>query len=97
MEAKTAKNRAKRQKKKERQKHKPDEAVRQGDDSAVPLKKRRLVNGEEIVFRRPGDASDDEEDSQEPSVQVPPQPVQVEEQPRAPVLDEPKVTIIDED
>ena len=26
----------------------------------IPLKKRRLVNGEELIFRRPGDSSDED-------------------------------------
>ncbi|KAG2150594.1 DUF1168-domain-containing protein [Suillus clintonianus] len=61
-EAKTAKNRAKRQKKKERAKVKPSEKG-EGKDGAqeAPLKKRRLVNGKELVFRKPGEESDEEE------------------------------------
>jgi len=65
-EAKTAKNRAKRQKKKERAKGKsldkagPSEG--QPGSSDAPLKKRRLVNGKELVFRRPGEETDEEED-----------------------------------
>lgn len=31
----------------------------------APLKKRRLINGEELVFRRPGDSSDEEGDADE--------------------------------
>jgi hypothetical protein len=27
----------------------------------LPLKKRRLINGKELVFRRPGDSSDEDE------------------------------------
>ncbi|KIJ61341.1 hypothetical protein HYDPIDRAFT_116106 [Hydnomerulius pinastri MD-312] len=67
-EAKTAKNRAKRQKKKERAKAKPSEkggageGGGQGGTSEAPLKKRRLVNGKELVFRRPGEESDEEEE-----------------------------------
>ncbi|KAH7913903.1 DUF1168-domain-containing protein [Hygrophoropsis aurantiaca] len=67
-EAKTAKNRAKRQKKKERAKTKPAEKDASSRDKdmkdaleTAPLKKRRLVNGKELVFRRPGEDSDDDE------------------------------------
>ncbi|KAG5648485.1 hypothetical protein DXG03_003096 [Asterophora parasitica] len=64
-EAKTAKNRAKRQKRKDRAKIRggvaDDSSNAQGQDdreTAAPLKKRRLVNGKELVFRQPGDGSD---------------------------------------
>ena len=70
--AKTAKNRAKRQKKKEKVKMKGNG---QDNDSSrpntehtstdLPLKKRRLVNGKELVFRRPGDSSDEDLDKDE--------------------------------
>ena len=33
--------------------------------SDAPVKKRRLVNGQELVFRRPGEESDDDEDGHE--------------------------------
>ena len=69
-EEKTLKNRAKRQKKKERSKAK--ESVGEGGSEShategdanrtdAPLKKRRLVNGKELVFRQPGMESDEEE------------------------------------
>ncbi|KAL4243964.1 PRKR-interacting protein 1 [Abortiporus biennis] len=68
-EAKTAKNRAKRQKKKERAKNKTGDQPSEGGSggataaaSDVPLKKRRLVNGQELVFKRPADDSDEDED-----------------------------------
>jgi len=66
--AKTLKNRAKRQKKKERSKAKgstgeESRAIeRDGSRAEAPLKKRRLVNGKELVFRQPGVESDEEED-----------------------------------
>ncbi|KIJ18767.1 hypothetical protein PAXINDRAFT_110390 [Paxillus involutus ATCC 200175] len=70
-EAKTAKNRAKRQKKKDRAKAKPSEKAGAGESngqgsgtSEAPLKKRRLVNGKELVFRKQGEESDEE--GQEP-------------------------------
>ncbi|KAF5386222.1 hypothetical protein D9615_002231 [Tricholomella constricta] len=70
-EAKTAKNRAKRQKKKERAKTKgggaEDSSMSQAhDDSevAAPVKKRRLVNGKELIFRQPGDDSNGEEEEE---------------------------------
>jgi len=58
-EARTAKNRAKRQKKKDRAKGKTSD----GKDGAqdAPLKKRRLINGKELVFRKPGEESDEEQ------------------------------------
>ncbi|ETW80735.1 hypothetical protein HETIRDRAFT_123173 [Heterobasidion irregulare TC 32-1] len=73
-DAKTAKNRAKRQKKKERAKGKGPEkdgaedaggsaiGPAQATTSGAPLKKRRLVNGKELVFKRPGEESDDDEE-----------------------------------
>lgn len=78
-EAKTAKNRAKRQKKKERAKGKGAVA---GDGKPAgtasvnadtgPLKKRRLVNGAEIVFRKPGEeGSEDEDEDAEPGPTAP--------------------------
>ena len=33
--------------------------------SNAPLKKRRLVNGQELVFRRPGEESDEDDEEQE--------------------------------
>ena len=71
-EAKTAKNRAKRQKKKEKAKtkntagagnEKGDKPTASGgqDSEDAPLKKRRLVNGEAMVFRKPGEESEDEQ------------------------------------
>lgn len=65
-DAKTAKNRAKRQKKKERSKGKSDdsEVTRDGSQRSnadLPMKKRRLVNEEELVFKKPGEGSDDDE------------------------------------
>ena len=69
-EAKTAKNREKRHKKKERAKQGQDksEEARRIDGASgtsatgVSLKKRRLVSGKELVFRKPGEESDDEKD-----------------------------------
>jgi len=69
-ESKTAKNRAKRLKKKEKTRGKltsdngigsrvVDGGVGAGE---VPIKKRRLVNGKELVFKRPGEDSGGEDD-----------------------------------
>lgn len=71
--AKTAKNRAKRQKKKERSKTKgghKEEGESNSTETAnkssdAPLKKRRLVNGEELVFKRPTDGSEEDSDEDE--------------------------------
>ncbi|KAF8581606.1 DUF1168-domain-containing protein [Ramaria rubella] len=65
-EAKTSRNRAKRMKKKERAKGKgKEEATKVGSVPSVagdsPIKKRRLVNGSEMVFRLPGASDEDEE------------------------------------
>ncbi|TFK74990.1 DUF1168-domain-containing protein [Pluteus cervinus] len=73
-DAKTAKNRAKRQKKKERAKNKS--GGREGGNGSggegvaqvlpdAPIKKRRLINGKELVFRRPGQDDDDEGEEQD--------------------------------
>lgn len=51
-------------KKKERAKTKSgDVETARGDGTGkdAPLKKRRLVNGQELVFKRPGEGSDDED------------------------------------
>jgi len=63
LEAKTAKNRAKRQKKKEKAKAASKETPKaDGQQDDGPIKKRRLVNGKELVFKkRDGRESDDEE------------------------------------
>ena len=65
--AKTAKNRLKRQKRKEKVKMKgngqDNETSQPGAEHTstdLPLKKRRLVNGKELIFRRPGDSSDED-------------------------------------
>ncbi|KAH9485440.1 PRKR-interacting protein 1-like protein [Psilocybe cubensis] len=64
--AKTVKNRAKRQKRKERAKTKgtrKDESEAPAQETSdLPIKKRRIVNGEEMVFRKPTEASDDSDD-----------------------------------
>jgi len=71
-EAKTAKNRAKRQKKKERAKGvKPADGARAGAGQVAGAgeeqapKKRRVVNGKEVMFRKPGEESDGEGDDEE--------------------------------
>jgi hypothetical protein len=108
-EAKTAKNRAKRQKKRERAKQsrgkvegdsKQDGAPRESESADLPLKKRRLINGKELVFRKPGEESDSgsDEDVQPhevPEVQVP----QGAPESLAPVstIEEAKVTIHEDD
>lgn len=71
-DAKTAKNRAKRQKKKDRSKGKgatDDTGVESqeasGQISGAPIKKRRLVSGKELLFRRPEECSEGEEGGDE--------------------------------
>ncbi|KDR75853.1 hypothetical protein GALMADRAFT_226500 [Galerina marginata CBS 339.88] len=67
--AKTAKNRAKRQKKKERSKKggKDDADLRQSEHASgdLPIKKRRLVNGEELVFKKPTEGIDGDSDDED--------------------------------
>ncbi|KZT11036.1 DUF1168-domain-containing protein [Laetiporus sulphureus 93-53] len=105
-EAKTAKNRAKRQKKKERSKGKGPEkeagagAGAETEQFEAPLKKRRLVSGKELVFRKPGEESDEEQEEE-----VGPAPVESSESagavatepPAAPILDIPRIIIHEED
>ena len=77
--AKTAKNRAKRQKKKDKVKMKgngqENDSSRPHTSIDLPLKKRRLVIGKELIFRRSGDSGDDEEpDANEEATGVTGQP-----------------------
>ena len=63
LEAKTAKNRAKRQKKKEKAKAAANETPRaDGKEDDGPVKKRRLVNGKELVFKKRDDRESDDEE-----------------------------------
>ncbi|KAF9475760.1 DUF1168-domain-containing protein [Pholiota conissans] len=71
-EAKTAKNRAKRQKKKERLKAKlagksegDVKIVVENSAADLPIKKRRLVIGKELVFKKPGETVSDDNDPDE--------------------------------
>ncbi|KAH9929536.1 uncharacterized protein BXZ73DRAFT_90390 [Epithele typhae] len=113
-EAKTAKNRAKRQKKKERAKGKCPEKDQDGShgtgrggggsgpsgDKSVdaPFKKRRLVSGKEMVFRRPGEEDSDEEDDDEGPMPAPSTGVDAiaDAQPVA-VIDAPRIIIHEDD
>ena len=107
-EAKTAKNRAKRQKKKERARQgggggnsKANDTAEQGagTNPEMPLKKRRLVNGAEMVFSRPGEDGEDDDD-EGPGPQLAEQEADsrtVEEPAPAPVASEAKLTIIEDD
>ncbi|KAG6911128.1 hypothetical protein DXG01_003868 [Tephrocybe rancida] len=105
-EAKTAKNRAKRQKKKGRAHIKEtgteDDASEQrshGTDERVsaPLKKRRLVNGKELIFRQPGEDSDDEGVAISPSVSdEPTHNASLAITEAVPVAELPKITFIED-
>jgi len=71
-ESKTAKNRAKRQKKKNRSRAKgpTNEDGTAGSDKAgtsLPIKKRRLVSGKKLIFKAPGDDNDGEDNASEGS------------------------------
>lgn len=108
-ESKTSKNRAKRQKKKERSKGKGPagedgteprgaDGTRKGSDA--PIKKRRLVNGKELVFRRQGEDSDGEEvqgDANEPNLPED-EPAEEDVTPEAPkVVDAVRIMIHEDD
>ncbi|KAJ7218016.1 hypothetical protein GGX14DRAFT_599143 [Mycena pura] len=98
-ESKTAKNRAKRQKKKERggkTKASGAEKAQAGSAaSGAPLKKRRLVNGQELVFRKPGEASDSDDDEEVgPVAESLPEPDTAVDAPQ--ILDTPRITIHDD-
>ncbi|TFY60523.1 hypothetical protein EVG20_g7384 [Dentipellis fragilis] len=102
-EAKTAKNRAKRQKKKGKSKTKSgneDEPSPSGVE--VPLKKKRLISGKEVMFKAPGEEIDDgpagpnaepEADDETANVDNPLQQDAVGHV----VADLPKITIIEDD
>jgi len=109
-EAKTSKNRAKRQKKKERAKAKGQSAEsganasREGGSAGnaidTPLKKRRLVNGTEMVFRKPAEETDEEDSASDSKFDNEPPHTFSGDAPSAqslPLAEEPKLTIIDED
>lgn len=117
-DAKTAKNRAKRQKKKEAAKARSKGNVGQNEsdksktreysqtDGDVSFKKRRLVNGEAVVFRKPGeDEGSDSEDGDRPGP-LPPKESEVNFETSSTSIDETlqheakdaaKITIIDDD
>jgi hypothetical protein len=101
---KTAKNRAKRRKRMERAKRKgpPTDERPAGIDveahgSETPIKKRRLVSGKEMVFKKPGEEGDDEEVGSDHSVQAPEELQAEVTVSLAPVVDKPKITIHEED
>lgn len=108
-EAKTAKNRAKRQKKKERAKSKggDHDTNARGEvsgsgagPSEAPLKKRRLVNGQELVFRRPGEESDedgDEDVGPMPNATQDEEEKNVDQPPAVPIVDAQRIVIHEED
>jgi hypothetical protein len=102
-EAKTAKNRAKRQKKKERAKGKASageqsaDVEEDGKRSEVAIKKRRLVSGKELVFRRPGEDSDEEEPEQVVLDEEQKLPEETETTVSIPVVQEPRINIHEDD
>ncbi|EJF65050.1 hypothetical protein DICSQDRAFT_50787 [Dichomitus squalens LYAD-421 SS1] len=111
-EAKTAKNRAKRQKKKERAKGKGAEngggkdtaagtgSGASGDQPSAPFKKRRLVSGKELVFRQPSEEGSDEEDDEDDVGPMPAASTLASADPGqepVPVVDAPRITIIEDD
>ncbi|KAJ7901888.1 hypothetical protein B0H14DRAFT_3080130 [Mycena olivaceomarginata] len=92
-ESKTAKNRAKRQKKKERSKTKgsaPENGKGDGGGLDAPIKKRRLVNGQELE-------SDGEDEDEEVGPQAPPPTTEPEIPAEVPqILDAPRIIIHDD-
>ena len=71
LDAKTAKNRAKRQKKKEKAKAASKETPKaDGQQDDGPIKKRRLVNGKELVFKKRDDRESDDEIGPVPDEQL---------------------------
>jgi len=98
VDAKTAKNRAKRQKKKERAKAASTEtsnADGQADDG--PVKKRRLVNGKELVFKKRDDRESDEEEGG-PTLGEQPSVTNEEDDPSTvPTSDVAKITVHEDD
>ncbi|TFY78911.1 hypothetical protein EWM64_g5100 [Hericium alpestre] len=112
-QAKTAKNRAKRLKKRERSKGKgtgggdkeveeSGEIFRPSGGLDVPLKKRRLVSGKELVFRQPGEESEEEEvgpmaAQEEENVGLRPSDTTTTHEAPVPVVDGPRITIIEDE
>jgi hypothetical protein len=98
-ESKTAKNRAKRQKKKARARVKGparedgSSGLPGRETTEIPIKKRRLVSGKELVFRKPGQDNDDEDgDSEQSSVNREENPEEFPTSvPSLPVAEEPKI------
>lgn len=71
LDAKTAKNRAKRQKKKEKAKAASKETPKaDGQQDDGPIKKRRLVSGKELVFKKRDDRESDDEIGPHPDEQL---------------------------
>ena len=107
-EAKTAKNRARRQKKKERAKGaKPAEGAGKapGASEEQVLKKRRVVNGKELMFRKPGEESEEEDDDKDGHEQEEsgPQPAPARDEhepaspPSIPIVGAPTIVIHEDD
>ncbi|KAL0956543.1 hypothetical protein HGRIS_002684 [Hohenbuehelia grisea] len=106
-EAKTSKNRAKRQKKKDRAKTKSQTAESGGGggaraaDSDAPIKKRRLVSGKELVFKRPGEESDEDGDGSDHETHTASAmnhlAVASDSTNLPKVVEEPRITIIEDD
>ncbi|KAK7692772.1 hypothetical protein QCA50_004405 [Cerrena zonata] len=105
-EAKTAKNRAKRQKKKAKKGgDKPTEGGSStgAAPSNAPFKKRRLVNGQELVFKKPGEDSDDEDVGPTPSSNLhdshsgAPDTIESDQLPAVPVVEAQRIIIHEDD
>ncbi|KAF9793452.1 hypothetical protein BJ322DRAFT_1216121 [Thelephora terrestris] len=96
IDAKTAKNRAKRQKKKERAKAASTETSKADADDG-PIKKRRLVNGKELVFKKRDDRESDEEESGPAPGEQPSMADEEESPPAVPASDVAKITVHEDD
>ena len=98
IDAKTAKNRAKRQKKKERAKAASTETSKAGgqaDDG--PIKKRRLVNGKELVFKKRDDRESDDEEGGPISGERPSVDNEEDDPSTIPASDVAKITVHEDD
>ena len=70
-----------------------------GDKPDAPFKKRRLVSGKELVFRRPGEDDSDEEGDEDvgPMPSLPTSTDLVTNAAPVPVIDAPRITIHEDD
>ncbi|WVQ75023.1 hypothetical protein IAR50_004632 [Cryptococcus sp. DSM 104548] len=95
-ESKTAKNRAKRQKRKQGRSGNKPAAIEDSPAAGGGLKRKLEASGTKIAFRRPGEEEEDE-DEEEVGPVVPHVEEEQEEPEPQRVVEETKITIVDED